>query len=104
MHGRHGAPAPEAPEAVDAALQDIAALREAERSTGEAAGGDARKPWQERLAAAQQKRPAASNDFAEKLTQIRKAQEEQAAEQAQRKAAHRGPSAGPDQGRRGPTL
>ncbi|XAS68667.1 hypothetical protein V3C33_05050 [Micrococcaceae bacterium Sec5.7] len=85
-------------------MKDIAARRESERSTGEAAGGDARKSWQERLAAAQQKRPAASNDFAEKLAQIRKAQEEQAAEQARRKAAHRGPSAGPDHGRRGPTL
>ncbi|MET3165084.1 UNVERIFIED_ORG: conjugative relaxase-like TrwC/TraI family protein [Arthrobacter sp. UYEF10] len=92
------------PEAVTEAMKDIAERREAERSTGEAAGGDARKSWQERLAAAQQKRPAASNDFAEKLAQIRKAQEEQAAEQARRKAAHRGPSAGPDQGRRGPTL
>jgi hypothetical protein len=99
------APAPEqAPEAVNEALNDIAARREAERSTGEAAGGEARKSWQERLAAAQQKQPAAGKDFAEKLAKIRKAQEQQEAEETRRKAARRGPTAGPEQGHRGPSL
>lgn len=44
--------------------EDVAARREAERSTGETASGEARKSWQERLAAAQQEQPAATNDFA----------------------------------------
>jgi hypothetical protein len=105
MDARQGAPAPEqAPEAVNEALNDIAARREAERSTGEAAGGEAKKSWQERLAAAQQMQPAASKDFAEKLAQIRKAQEDQAAEEAQRKSGRRRPTAGPEQGHRGPSI
>jgi len=105
LNARRGAPAPEpAPEAVNEALKDIAARRQEERSTAEAAGGEAKKSWQERLAAAQQKQPAATNDLAEKLAQIRKTQEDQAAEEAQRKAARRGPTNGPEQGRRGPSL
>jgi hypothetical protein len=105
LDARQGAPAPEpAPEAVNEALKDIVARRGAERTTGETAGGEAKKSWQERLAAAQQKQPAASNDFAEKVAQIRKAQEDQATEEAQRKTARRGPTSGPEQGRRGPSL
>jgi conjugative relaxase-like TrwC/TraI family protein len=105
LNAHRGAPAPEhAPEAVDEALKDIAARREEERTTGETAGGDAKQPWQEKLAAAQQKQPAASNDFVEKLARIRKTQEDQAAEKAQRKTAPGRPSAGPEQGRRGPSL
>ncbi|MCO4251204.1 hypothetical protein [Pseudarthrobacter raffinosi] len=105
LKARQSEQAPEqAPEAVNEALKDIASRREAERSTGEAAGEEANKSWQDRLAAARQKQPAASHDFAEKLAQIRKAQEDQVAEETQRKAARRGPSAGPEQGRRGPTL
>ncbi|ALV41432.1 hypothetical protein AU252_09935 [Pseudarthrobacter sulfonivorans] len=105
LEARRGAPEPEhAPEAVNEALKDIASRREEERSTGEAAGEEAKKSWQERLAAAQQKQPAATNDFAEKLAQIRKAQEDQVAEEAKLKAARRVPTTGPEQGRRGPSL
>jgi conjugative relaxase-like TrwC/TraI family protein len=105
LDARRGASTQEhAPEAVDEALQDIAARRQEESTTGEAASGEAQKLWQERLAAAQQKQPATGNDFTEKLARIRKGQEDQAAEEARRKAARRGPHAEPDQGRRGPSL
>lgn len=62
---------------INEALKDIAARREQERSTGDTSGEEARKSWQERLAAAQQKQAAAPNDFAEKLARIRIAREEQ---------------------------
>jgi hypothetical protein len=105
LDARRGAPTQEhAPEAVDEALKDIAARRQEESTTGEAASGEAQKSWQEKLAAAQQKQPATGNDFTEKLARIRKGQEDQAAEEARRKAARRGPSAEPEQGRRGPSL
>lgn len=48
--------------------------------------------------------PAVGNSFAEKLANIRKDKEEQAEVEAKRKASRRGPTAGPEQGRRGPTL
>lgn len=99
---RDGAPTPEqAPESVNEALKDIVARRDAERTS---TGPQAQESLKDRLERLRQEREAARTAAPNAGEEIRRAKEEQTAEEAKRKADRRGPGTAPEQGRRGPSL
>lgn len=99
---RQGAAEPgQVPESVSEALKDIRARRDAERTV---TGPAAQESLKDRLERLRKEREVARTAAPTAGEEIRKVKEEQAAEEAKRKAARRGPSSAPEQGRRGPTL
>ena len=93
-----------APESVDEALDDIRKRREAEQTTGAAAGGEGRESFHDRLAKLRHGQHAGAPATSDAVARLRAAQAEQAAEQARQDTGGPERGTGPEQGRRGPRL